>query len=255
HSVVMVDKAPAKSIVQLIQNNGCSSIDYLKSEADEDISDFLSQISSVGGIKNSSIFFEKCFLIVEGDSEKAAIPIIYEKLFNRKLPEFGIVLINLQSNGAWSNFLTLLKHNKKHSTVMLLDTDTQNDDCGAIVTVEKLHGIGFEEEFLENNVFFAGVQEFEDIFPDNKIRQVFNNLYPKAENDDWTIAQIEAVRASYPKISKGFKEESWNFFSHHRRRYRKPEFMIEMVKGLTREELEQIEVLTRLFEKIHQIVS
>ena len=255
HSVVMVDKAPAKSIVQVIQNNGCSSIDYLKAESDEDISDFLSQISTVGGIKNSSIFFEKCFLIVEGESEKAAIPIIYEKIFNRKLPEFGIVLINLHSNGAWSNFLTLLKHNKKHSTVMLLDSDTQNPECGANVTVEKLQGIGFEEEFLHNNVFFAGLQEFEDIFPDNKIREVFNKLYPKPENDEWTIEQIEQLRVTYPKITKGFKEESWSFFPHHKKRYRKPEFMIEMVKELNKEELEQFEVLIRLFEKVHEIVS
>jgi putative ATP-dependent endonuclease of the OLD family len=255
HSVVMVDKAPAKSIVQVVQDNGCSNVDFLRSEVDEDISDFLSQISTVGGIKNSSIFFEKCFLIVEGDSEKAAIPIIYEKIFNRKLPEFGIVLINLQSNGAWSNFLTLLKYNKRHSTVMLLDSDTQNAECGANVTIEKLQEIGFEEDFLNNNVFFAGLQEFEDIFTDNKITDVFNKLYPKSEDEVWTVAQIEALRNDYPKISKGFWEESRNFIPYHKKRYRKPEFTIELVKGMTKEELEQIEVLMQLFEKIHQIVS
>lgn len=255
HSVVMVDKAPARSIVQVIQNNGCSTIDYLKTETEEDISDFLSQISTVGGIKNSSIFFEKCILIVEGDSEKAAIPIIYEKIFNRRLPEFGIVLVNLQSNGAWFNFLTLLKHNKKHSTVMLLDTDTQNAECGANVTVEKLQGIGFDEDFLNNNVFFAGLQEFEDIFPDNKIKDVFNTLYPKSESEGWTITDIESLRTNYPKISKGFWEESRNFISHHKKRYRKPEFTIELVNRMTKEELEQIRVLIQLFEKIHRIVS
>jgi putative ATP-dependent endonuclease of the OLD family len=255
HSVVMVDKAPAKSIVQVIQNNGCSSIDYLKSETDEDISDFLNQISTVGGIKNSSIFFEKCFLIVEGDSEKAAVPMIYEKLFSKKLPENGIVLINLQSNGAWSNFLRLLKDNKKHSTVMLLDTDTQNAECGANVTIEKLNALGFEEDFLVNNVFFAGTQEFEDIFPDNKINEVFNVLYPKSENEEWVVAEIESLRNDYPKISKGFWEESKKYISHHKKRYKKPEFTIELVKGMTKVELEEIEVLIKLFAKVHEIVS
>lgn len=255
HSVVMVDKAPARSIVQVIQNNGCSNVDFLKSQTDDDISDFLSQISTVGGIKNSSIFFEKCFLIVEGDSEKAGIPMIYEKVFGRKLPEFGIVLINLQSNGAWLNFLKLLNDNKKYSTVMLLDTDTQNADCGANVTVEKLNIIGFEKEFLERNVFFAGQQEFEDVFPDHKIVEVFNTLYPKSDIESWTIEEIETLRKNYPKITKGLWEESKRYISHHKKRYRKPEFAIELVKRMNKEELEQISVLINLFEKIHEIVS
>lgn len=104
HSIAMIDRAPSNSIIHIIQNNGVSSIDFLQSDGDVDILNFLNQISIIGGIKNSSIFYEKCFLLVEGESEESAIPKMYKKLFNRTLSESGVVLINLNSNGAWFNF-------------------------------------------------------------------------------------------------------------------------------------------------------
>lgn len=254
HSIVMVDRSPAKSIIQVVQENGCSEIDFLKSDDNQDISDFLGQISLIGGIKNSSIFYEKCFLIVEGESEENAIPKIYKKLFGRTLSEYGIVLINLHSNGAWYNFLKLLNNNKKHCTVMLLDNDTQNPNCGANVTTNKLNEIGFDAVFLSENVFFVGLQEFEDVFPNNRIKDIFNNLYPKPTGK-WEIHHIASLRASHPKISKGFYEESKKFIAHHHKHYRKPEFANEIAEAMTKKELEQISVLTNLFGKVHEIVG
>lgn len=92
HSIAMIDRAPSSSIIHVLQNSGVSHIDYLQHHEDLDILNFLNQISVIGGIKNSSIFYEKCFLLVEGDSEETAIPKIYRKLFNKTLSESGIVL-------------------------------------------------------------------------------------------------------------------------------------------------------------------
>lgn len=255
HSIAMIDRAPSNSIIHIIQNNGVSSIDFLQSDGDVDILNFLNQISIIGGIKNSSIFYEKCFLLVEGESEESAIPKMYKKLFNRTLSESGVVLINLNSNGAWFNFLKLLHRNKKNVTVMLLDTDTQNPECGANVTVAKLNEIGFDANFLANNVFFAGTQEFEDVFPNNIIRDVFNKLYTKPTKAKWTNKQIQNIRDNNPKLSKGFFEASKQNIAHHKKIYKKPEFATELADLITVKDLKNIQILTDLFKKVHEIAD
>ena len=255
HSVAMIDKANSNSIIHVSQKMGISTIDYLRSDGDNDIANYLNQISIVSGIKNSSIFYERCFLLVEGASEESAIPIIYKKMFNRTISESGIVLINLNSNGAWYNFLKLLNKNKSTSTVLLLDSDTQNPDCKAKVTVEKLTEIGFSSTFMKSNVFFAGIQEFEDIFPDSLIRDVFNLLYTRPTKGKWNIAHIRKLRAQYPKISMGFSDASKIYIKHHKRNYNKPEFATELANLATIKDLKKITVLEMLFEKVHSIID
>ncbi|WP_295793691.1 AAA family ATPase [Mucilaginibacter sp.] len=255
HSLTMIDRAPSNSINHIVQDAGISSINYLKTDGDADIQTFLDEVSVVGGVKNSSIFYEKCFLIVEGDSEEASIGKIYKIWFNRTLSEDGVVLINLQSNGAWFNFLKLLRKNKKASTVMLLDFDTQNPECGASVTIEKLNQIGFDADFLANHVFFAGIQEFEDLYPDHRIRETFNILYPRPTKIKWTLKDIQKLRADYPKISKGFDKETLKFIAHHHQRYKKPEFASKITDLMTEKEIKNIDVLQNLFHKIGQILN
>jgi hypothetical protein len=138
---------------------------------------------------------------------------------------------------------------------LLLDADTQNPNCGANVTSNKLSEIGFDSSFFSNNLFFAGVQEFEDIFPNWIIRDVFNKLYPRSTKAKWNIGHIEYMRTNYEKISKGFSVESHKHISHHRKNYKKPEFANELVDLITLKELKKIEVLTTLFSRIHQIVE
>jgi energy-coupling factor transporter ATP-binding protein EcfA2 len=255
HSITMIDRAPADSIVHVIQDEGLSSVEYLKTDGDQDIADFLNEISVAGGIRNSSIFYERCFLLVEGESEESAIPKIYRKLFGRTLVEDGIVLINLHSNGAWFNFLKLMRSNKERSTVMLLDTDTQNADCGASVTVARLNEIGFSASFMQDHVFFAGAQEFEDIFPDSRIREVLNKLYPRPTKTHWTLSHVRRMRKNHPKLSKGLAQETMRFISHHHRRYRKPEFADALVESLSAKELKTIPILLNLFKKAHSIAE
>lgn len=250
----MIDRAPSKAINHIIQDNGISSVDFLKAYDDDDIKNFLGQVSEIGGINNSSIFYEKCFLLVEGESEDIAIKKIYKRLFRKSLSEDGIVLINLQSNGAWYNFLKLMNKNKEACTVMLLDTDTQNPECGANVTVDKLKEIGFSAQFITNNVFFAGTQEFEDILPDNRIRDILNKLYPRHTKGKWTIEHVRKMRANYPKLSKGLKEEIKKFIGHHKKWYAKPEFASEIVEIMSDKDINDIAILNNLFQKIHQII-
>lgn len=150
HSVSMIDRAPARIINHVKQENGISYVDYLKDNNEEDIKEFLDNISEMSGIKNSSLFFERCFVIVEGDTEENALPTIYRKLVSRSLLEDGVVLINLEGNSSWESFLKLLNRNKSEATILFLDRDIQNDRSRK-VTLDKLRQINFNDEFLRNN--------------------------------------------------------------------------------------------------------
>lgn len=155
HSVSMIDRAPARIINHIIQENGISHVDYLKDNNEGDIKEYLDSISEIAGIKNSSLFFERCFVIVEGDTEENALPIIYRKLVSRSLSEDGVVLINLEGNASWESFLKLLNRNKSKATILFLDKDTQSDRSRKI-SLDRLRQINFDAEFLINNVDISG---------------------------------------------------------------------------------------------------
>lgn len=255
HSISMIDRAPSKSINHVIQTDGASSVQFLKADGDEEIKTFLNQVSEIGGIKNSSIFYEKCLLIVEGQTEEAAIPIIYKRLVGRSMAEDGIFVHNLETNGGWRNVLKFLTKNKSSCTVLILDRDTQNPNCGANVTPERLAEIGFPAVFCSENVFFAGVQEFEDIFPDKRLRDTFNTLYPKNTIGKWKAKDFSDARVRNPKISKELEKMSFKFIAHHKKRFSKPEFAINLIPFMKNNELAALEDITQLFQKISQIIT
>lgn len=255
HSLSMIDRAPMYCINHLKIKDGVSRIEFLNSQQDADVKKFLEEISELSGLKNSSIFYEKCFLIVEGDSEENAIPHMYKTYYGKSLIEDGIVLINIESNGAWKAFLKMLSQNKKDITLILLDSDTQNVNSGAKITPQKLTEIGFPATFLSQNIFFVGQQEFEDTFPDKKIRILFNTMYPKPNNKKWTKNEIIQMRANFPKLSHGFEHSAKQYISNHHRRYRKPEFALELARLLNKNDLISITALMNLFNRIQGIVN
>lgn len=250
HSIPMIDRAPAKSIVHILYNNGESSVNYLQSDGDIDIKKFLEQVSEIWGINNSSIFYEKAFLLVEGDSEDIALRKIYKRLFGRTLAEDGIVLINLDSNGAWFNFLKLLTKNKKSCTFLLLDADTQNDDCGARITLQRLREIGFDASFLKDNIIFAGAQEFEDMFPDNRILDTLNDIHSRDDAKKWSTQDVKTLRTKFKKITHGLKEITAPYVRYNKNWYRKPDFVSTMIDKLSDKDLTKLTQINDLFKKV-----
>jgi len=167
HSIAMVDRAPAAIINYLEEKDGASAVNFLKSDQDIEVKQFLDSMCEISGIKNSSLFFERCFLIIEGDTEESFYPRAYQRISNRTLSEDGVVLINLKSNCSWQAFLKLLNKNKADATILMLDNDAQTNKSTK-VTREKLIQIGFNETFIGTNVIFVGTKEFEDVFSGKK---------------------------------------------------------------------------------------
>lgn len=46
------------------------------------------------GLKNSILLHERCFLVVEGDTEMNALPGLFYKLYGMQLQAAGICLVN-----------------------------------------------------------------------------------------------------------------------------------------------------------------
>lgn len=253
HSITMIDRAPSHNINRLVVNEfEQSEISYLLTNNDSDVKEFLNQLSEMGGIKNSSIFYERCFLLVEGESEENAIPILYKKFKNKTISEDGVVIINLQSNGAWQNFLKLLNKNKQSCTLLLLDSDTQNPESKAKVTPKRLLDIGFDSHFLSNNVVFVGVKEFEDIYPDNILVSMLNNRYPKNNQTLWTESEISLLKSSSLKFSKDISIE---IGKQHGEYIGKPEIALSFANHISDSDINQMDKIIALFEKIEKIIQ
>jgi len=251
HALTMIDRAPAKCINHVVKENDKSTVHFLSTDEDTDISDFLNQISEVSGFKNSNIFYEKCFLLVEGEGEQNALPIMYKKCKGRSLYEDGVVLINLQTNGQWSNALKFLNANKKDCTVLFLDSDTQYETSNSRVTKEKLEAIGFDETYLTNNCFFVGTKEFEDVFSDIQYKELCNIHFPKDDNSDWTEEDFSALRED-DKFSESLKI----LLSRScKRSIGKPEISLKIAQFLEKEEIIHIESIKTLFERINGIIT
>lgn len=254
HSISMVDRAPPKIINHVICEDGKSCIHHLLGDDDDDIKEFIESVSEISGLSNSCLFFERCFLLVEGYTEPNALPIIYKKMTGRSFSEDGVVLVNLKGNGSWEQFLKLLSRNKSNATLLLLDTDTQRDS-GSRVTKAKLSTIGFSETFLDENIIFIGKNEFEDIFSDATICHCLNRHYPKPDESLWELEEIQAIR-SEPKFSDAIKDMVNKMNGGRGNGYlTKPEFGRKIAEITSAEELNEIDELTMMIEKIQTIVS
>lgn len=253
HSISMIDRAPAKIINHVICKNGNSHINYLRSEDDDDVREFIENVSEISGLSNSSLFFERCFLLVEGETESNALPIVYKKMTERMFSEDGVVLINLKGNGAWEQFLKLLSKNKSDATVLLLDSDTQRNSDSS-VTKAKLRTIGFDEAFLEDNVIFVGENEFEDAFTNATICRCLNSYYPKPDGSLWEVNDIQSIRST-SKFSDELKDMVNRLYGSRGYGYlRKPEFGRKIAEITPVEELREISELNTMVNKIQTIV-
>jgi len=254
HSLSMIDRAPPKVINHLVHNCGITTVNYLIGQEDADVREFLDQVSEISGISNSSLFFERCFLVVEGETELNSLPILYKMMKGVNFSEDGVVLVNIEGNGSWKSFLKLLSKNKANSTILFLDSDTQTDTRRSL-NPHSICEVGFNEEFLKNNVLFVGDKEFEDIFPNEIICRCLNQFYPKIEGESWIPSEIESMRSE--KLSEALKGSIGRYQYDHGIRgndFRKPEFGKRLASIMTRDEILSLEEIHDLVNKIYQII-
>lgn len=248
HSVMMIDRASPSSIVHVRHKNGVSVPNWLKGSNEADIRDYLNSISGLSSIRNSSLFFERCFLVVEGDTEEKVLPIVYKTATGRTFALDGIVLNNLKTNSTWDVFLKLLSKNKSEATILFLDKDIQGTKKR--IDVGRIRSIGFSDSFAQNNVILAGIKELEDVFSDDMICACLNANWPKLRGEPWQVTEISALRQE----SK-FSDALMRAVTDSSTRITKHDFGERVALMLTKEQIDQMPCLVRFVELAKSIVS
>jgi predicted ATP-dependent endonuclease of OLD family len=191
----MIDRAPAKDINLLRLKNGCTSVERLETDDDPAIELFLSGLAQELGITNTIMFYERCFMLIEGETELNALPYFYRTVYKRSLLEDGIRIINVKGNGATKEFMRLMGKNKQALTTAFLDKDTESDNRGerARLTKAEFKQAGFSDEFIATRIIYIGTKEFEDSFSDIALACALQMSYPKASGE-WQSSDISPIR-------------------------------------------------------------
>jgi putative ATP-dependent endonuclease of OLD family len=193
HSLAMIDRAPSQNIrMLLLDEQGCTTVEKLITQDDPDVEYFLLGLARELGITNSVMFYERCFILIEGETEENALPILYKKIYSRNLVEDGIRIINVRSNGAVKEFLKLLSNNRQKYTLVLVDKDTDSNPSAKLHS-KILRDAQFAQDFIDHQVIYIGTQEFEDVFSNAVIVECLNQHWPKADGT-WEEAEIQSLR-------------------------------------------------------------
>lgn len=195
HSLTMIDRAPAANINKLhLSDLGVTVVENLLIDEDSEIEDFLHWLAASLGITNTMMFYERCYIIIEGPTEENALPIFYRKLYSRSMIEDGIRLINIEGNGGRKGLLKLLGKNKQRLTLSFLDSDTKNKKIEAEFTEA-----GFTAEIMKNNTIYIGNKEFEDAFSDETICDCLCKVWPRVDKMDWALEHLLSLRQDADK--------------------------------------------------------
>ena len=207
HSLFMIDAAPARSIVHLRRGGkGITQIETLPVDQDKDreIALFLENVAAQLGVTNSVFFFDRCYLLVEGETEYFALPILYRALYGRSLSEDGIALINLKGAKSAASLFRLLGERRAQLVIFLLDTDV----AGKKRT--QLQNQGWSDEQIDKCIISIGEREFEDIFTDEVWAKVCEKNWPR-QDGKWDSGMIKNVREGNDTINTGkFSEDLKN---------------------------------------------
>ena len=112
------------------------------------------------GLRNSLLLYERCFLVVEGETEFATLPYLFRLKYGQPLQNAGIVLVNGKGNSTARKLTEVLVANGKQ-VVFLVDQDSRMNGAAKQFTAESFARDGIDET---RQVFYVGMCEFEDSF-------------------------------------------------------------------------------------------
>lgn len=207
HSLTLIDRSPVESIHLLRLDDGHRrSHIQINQPGDLDIIAFFNEVGRAVGLSNSALLYERAFLVVEGESEEAAMPILYRCLFGRSLVEDGIVLINLHTCSAWKAVLEVLLANRLPLTQLLLDQDCTDPNSSGHITPEALNDLGCPADFQRDQVSYVGVKEFEDAFSDGVICRALSAEFARVDGRSWDGGDLANLRSNSAKFSSDLKQ-------------------------------------------------
>lgn len=233
HAVSMIDRAAAESLNLIsVDSTGKRSVGYLRGADDADLADFLREVGRAMGVTNSTLFYERAFIVVEGESEEGALPILYRTIYGKRMVEDGIAILPLGGSNGWHPILKILQKNRSEITTMLLDADCKSPTTGLKITPTQLSAIGFPLNFVTNQCFFIGTKEFEDAFATADILAAMNTHFPRIDGSPWAANDVDQWRTA-PKFSKSLVEHIGRYHDAGGKPIKKPVFARRLAEVCT----------------------
>ena len=200
HSLNLINRMPIEKIHHFrLDAEGRTAIENMSAGEDEEEARFINEIGLSLGLDTGTVFHERCFFVVEGQTEMHALPEIFRLLFDESLQSAGIKLVNGEGNAGARHFAKFLKDNGRN-VVFLLDSDCRNGDGGRNRTCSASSLL--EDGFLVGkHVLFVGEVEFEDAFDDAVMATLANLYHPKGEVGPWSSEDFSSMREEDPKLS------------------------------------------------------
>lgn len=195
HSPFILNSAKPRQIRLLSLENRETKLTPISS--DEEVEWTLRSL----GIENIHLFFSRCIIIVEGDTEEVFIPLVYEKLFGKNLHSNLIKVINRRGITDVPRFAEVLSEFVKPEDIFILidnDTDPETEEL-----IEKL-------QIARENIFEVGYKEFEDAFAPETIHGAWLQFVEnkgQCVGKNWTIENIQDLREECIKGRRKFSKE------------------------------------------------
>ncbi|MHB9036860.1 MAG: ATP-dependent nuclease [Armatimonadota bacterium] len=189
HSVNLIDNTPLNQICFFgtsCKDSGCSKVECFDPEEDSEV---LEVLRNSMGLRNSALFNEKLFVLCEGPTEMAALPLLFGYTTKTSMSLCGIHLINGLDNEEAKRMAKILKKNGR-AVHLVLDSDC----C----EMSKFSDDSLTKAYLDpqTEVSFLGQTEFEDSFDDNVWLSNLNEFYPRQTGQLWTVADLEDAHDS-----------------------------------------------------------
>ncbi|MEV7970924.1 TOPRIM nucleotidyl transferase/hydrolase domain-containing protein [Sphaerisporangium sp. NPDC088356] len=191
HSVNLIDRVPLENVAHLRLVGGQTAVERLATHDDSDYGQFVSRISDELGLPTSAVLFERCFLLVEGATEKVAFPRLFHLVTGRRLQESGIVLFDSGGNTTVLTFVGYLRDLGREVHV-IVDHDSKKDHP-KIFEKDKLTARGITSDHID---YVGDPNELEELFTDAQWAATANESWPRSDHRLWIERDIHDLRGT-----------------------------------------------------------
>lgn len=192
HSLNLIDRVEISDVIALeLAENGHSVVRTLDDGGHRAIDEHLQRVAISMGLRNSVLLHERCFVIVEGDTEMGAFPLLFRTVTGHSLQAAGIALLNGGSNDGALRVARFLNDNGRQARFVLDEDSRTNPASRKIFKPERLRRFGIGEEL----VFYIGDPDhIEDLFPDAQWAAIANERWPRVDGKPWQTGDFAALR-------------------------------------------------------------
>jgi putative ATP-dependent endonuclease of the OLD family len=227
HSVQIIDQVRLQDVVHL-DRDGCGAAIVRRMPedgTDADLTTFAGDLAEQLGVSTSAILFERCFLLVEGPTEKRCFPRLFRLATGAGMREAGIVLFEAEGNAHVLKLAEYLTQMNKPVFVMV-DKDSLRDRQKAF-SEGRLKNHGISDDHIQ---YLGDPNELEDLFSDAQWSDMANKHWRRQSGIAWTSDDFAQRRAVGMKFSA---EVSSMLARESRSAASKPVLMARMAECIT----------------------